>query len=323
MTKVCVITGSRAEYDLLFFLMKEFQSRAGFDLQIIVTGSHLVDDAEPFFERMREDGLEISGKVDMMLASNLAPSVAKSVGLGVIGISSELERLKPDLVVILGDRFEALAAAQSAMIQNIPIAHIHGGEATEGLIDEAIRHSITKMSRLFVAAQKYHKRVVQLGENPRYVFNVGAMALDNISSIDFEPKQSIETELGIKLSSCLFLVTYHPLTLNVKPDYSLDFLLSALDKFPRASVIFTGSNVDPGGVKIDLSIQKYVQKNKERMGYRSSFGRKKYLSIMNLASVVIGNSSSGLIEAPSIGVPSVNIGPRQDGRIRGGIRTGL
>lgn len=317
MRKVCIVTGSRAEYDLLFFLMKEVRDHSFLELQVMVTGSHLIGGSEATIQKIRDDGFTVSSTVDMLLASNTPSSVAKSLGVGVLGITAELERLNPDLVVILGDRFEALAAAQSAMIQRIPIAHIHGGEATEGTIDEAIRHSITKMSQIhFVAAEEYSERVVQLGENPKTVHLVGAMGLDNISRLKKVSKNSLELDLGISLSSPTFLVTYHPVTLKESSVESVKSLFLAFDQFPQANIVFTGTNLDPGGIEIDKLIQKYVAKNKDRMVYRNSLGAAKYLSLMSHASVVIGNSSSGLLEAPSIGVPSINIGPRQQGRLK-------
>lgn len=316
MRKICVITGSRAEYDLLFFLMKEVQKCDSLDLQIMVTGSHLVGEAKQTIEKMKKDGFYIASTVDMILASNNPSSVAKSLGLGIIGISSELERLRPDLVVILGDRFEALAAAQSAMFQNIPIAHLHGGEATEGLIDEAIRHSITKMSHLhFVAAREFYERVLQLGENPQHVHLTGAMGLDNVSKLKRRSIQYLEKNLGMSISPPLFLVTYHPVTLNLQPETALNNLFLALDEFNDANIVFTGSNLDASGALIDSLIQSYVSKNSKTMRYRKSLGAENYLSLMSYANVVIGNSSSGLLEAPSVGVPTVNIGLRQHGRL--------
>lgn len=315
--RVCVITGTRAEYGLLLWLLKELENSDNFELQLIVTGSHLSGKENATVNEVLDDGIKISATVDMMLASDTPAAVGKSLGLGVIGLSAEMERLKPSLVILLGDRFEALAAAQSAMVQKIPIAHIHGGEATEGLIDEAIRHSITKMSHLhFVAADEFKTRVIQLGENPANVHVVGGMGLDNLKNLSITPPLELEKIIGLSLSTDTFLVTYHPVTLKEEPEKLVHALLDALDHFKDKNIVFTGSNMDPSGQKINNLIRKYAARNSDRVTYVYSLGAKNYLSLMRYCSVVVGNSSSGLLEAPSVGIPTVNIGDRQRGRPR-------
>lgn len=315
--KVCIVTGTRAEYGLLRHLMHKLKAEPCFDLKLIVTGSHTVSSFGMTLQEIYNDGFEVSETVDMLLASDTKSATAMSLGLGIIGISGALSRIEPDLVILLGDRYEALAAAQSAMMLNIPIAHIHGGESTEGLIDEAIRHSITKMSHLhFVAAKKYAQRVRQLGEEIKNIHVVGATGLDNIAEIEFIEASELQRSIGLNFSNPIFLVTYHPLTLDPDPIQKVDELLHALEVFKDATVIFTGANADPNGRQIDEKIKNYCNSLPEKRVHTSNLGFRRYLSLMKIANVVIGNSSSGLVEAPSIGVPTVNIGERQKGRLR-------
>src|SRR5690606_40803473 len=239
--KIAVVTGSRAEYGLLYWLMREIQADPDLDLQVIVTGMHLAPEFGWTYRVIEEDGFPIHAKVDMLLASDSPAAVTKSIGLATIGFADAFERLRPDIVVVLGDRYEVLAAAQAALVAQIPLAHIHGGETTEGAIDEAIRHSVTKMAHLhFVAAELYRKRVIQLGEHPSRVFNVGAPGVEHIRKTKFLSRAEVEKLVGLPLRKPVFLVTFHPVTLSPdSPALAMRELLAALDEFPEATVIFT------------------------------------------------------------------------------------
>ncbi|MGZ3769104.1 MAG: UDP-N-acetylglucosamine 2-epimerase [Bdellovibrio sp.] len=318
--KVCVLTGTRADYGLLYWLLKELQSDARAELQIIATGMHLSPEFGMTCRFILEDGFTVSEKVEMLLSGDTPTAIAKSLGLGTIGISDALSRLKPDILVILGDRFEALAAAQAAMLARIPIAHLHGGEATEGLIDEAIRHSITKMSHLhFVAAEEYRKRVIQLGERPESVFNVGATGVDNIKRLALYTKEEIAGMIPAlkNHNGPIFLITYHPVTLSSRsPVESMRELLSSLDNFSDAKIIITKTNADTFGRQINDIVDEYGKTHPDRVFVSVSLGQKLYLSVLAISDAVIGNSSSGIIEAPAMKIPTVNIGPRQQGRAK-------
>lgn len=316
--KICVVTGTRAEYGLLYWLMKEIQADDELELQIIATGQHLSPEFGLTYKNIEADGFAINAKVEMLLSSDSPVGIAKSVGLGTIGFADALARLQPDIMVLLGDRFEALAAAQTAMILRIPIAHIHGGESTEGAIDEAIRHSITKMSQIhFVSEPEYRDRVIQLGENPESIFEVGAVGIDNIVRLKLLGLQELEKQINFSLGKKFFLVTYHPETLTGKsPVEALKTLFAVFDEFPEYKLIFTQANSDAGGRIINEQIEAYAKKNKERVLLVKSLGQLRYLSAMKLCAAVVGNSSSGLLEAPVFHVPTINIGDRQKGRKR-------
>ncbi|MFF2533250.1 UDP-N-acetylglucosamine 2-epimerase [Brevibacillus sp. NPDC058079] len=316
--KLCVVTGTRAEYGLLYHLMKEIQEDTDLQLQIIVTGMHLSPEFGLTYRSIEQDGFAIDEKIEMLLSSDTSVGIATSVGIGTIGFSQAYERLRPDLVVLLGDRFEILAAAQAAMIARIPIAHLHGGETTEGVIDESIRHAVTKMSQLhFVAADEYRKRVIQLGENPDRVFNVGAIGLDNIRKLPLLNKEAFEKSIDFALSKPSFLITYHPVTLQKNHSESAMLeLLQALDHFSDATCIFTKPNADMGGRVICDMIDRYVENNSSRCVSFTSLGQLRYLSALQHVDAVIGNSSSGIIEVPFFQKGTVNIGDRQKGRIR-------
>lgn len=316
--KICVVTGTRAEYGLLYWLMKEIQADDELELQIIATGQHLSPEFGLTYKNIDADGFAINAKVEMLLSSDSPVGIAKSVGLGTIGFADALARLQPDIIVLLGDRFEALAAAQTAMILRIPIAHIHGGETTEGAIDEAIRHSITKMAQIhFVSEPEYRDRVIQLGENTESVFEVGAVGIDNIVRLKLLSLQDLEKQINFSLGKKFFLVTYHPETLTGKsPVEALQILFSVFDEFPEYKLIFTQANSDAGGRIINEQIEAYAKKNKERVLLVKSLGQLRYLSAMKLCAAVVGNSSSGLLEAPVLHVPTINIGDRQKGRKR-------
>ena len=316
--KICVVTGSRAEYGLLYWLMRGIDSDPDLELQIIATGMHLSPEFGSTYKIIEADGFRIDRKIEMLLSSDTPVGITKSLGVGTIGFADVLADLRPDVVVLLGDRFEILAAAQSAMVARIPIAHLHGGEATEGLIDEAIRHAVTKMAHFhFVAAEPYRLRVIQMGEQPEHVVNVGAMGLDNIARLPLLSREDLQRELSFDLGTTVFLVTYHPVTLRQEAAGEIvGELLSALDAYPAASVVFTKSNSDTDGRIINELIDAYVRKNPGRAKAFVTLGQLRYLSLMRHADVVIGNSSSGLIEAPAMKKATINIGDRQRGRLK-------
>lgn len=316
--KICIVTGTRAEYGLLYWLMKEIAADADLQLQIIATGMHLSPEFGLTAQQIEADSFSIDAKVEMLLSSDTPVGIAKSMGLGVIGFADALDRLKPDIMVVLGDRFEILAAAQAAMVARIPIAHIHGGETTEAAFDESIRHAITKIAQWhFVAAEPYRKRVIQMGETPDRVFNVGAPGLDQLERIHWLGREHLEVELGINLGNPLFLTTYHPVTLDVAdPNLAMNELLISIDQFPDATVIFTYPNADTGSRALINSIDDYVARYPRRTKAFMSLGQQRYLSLLRLADVVIGNSSSGLTEAPALKKATVNLGDRQRGRLK-------
>lgn len=316
--RIAVVTGTRADYGLLSGILQEIQHEPRLELQLIVTGMHLSPEFGNTYQQIEVDGFEITERVELLLSGDSAVAIAKSIGLGTIGFADAYARLNPDLVVLLGDRFEILAAAQAALVALIPIAHLHGGEVTEGAFDEAIRHSITKMASLhFVAAEPFRQRVIQLGEPPERVFTVGAPGLDNIRQMKLLTRVELETQLGFGLGETTFLVTYHPETLSKRPpSESMGELLSALDSFPDAKVVITYPNADTSGRILIDQIRDYSSSRKERILAIASLGQLRYLSLMSVARVVIGNSSSGLIEAPSFALPTVNLGGRQGGRLR-------
>jgi len=316
--KIAVVTGTRAEYGLLYWLMREIQEDPELELQIIVSGMHLSPEFGLTYQFIEADGFVINEKVEMLLSSDTAVGTAKSIALGIIGFSDVLARLAPDIIVVLGDRFEALAVAQAALIQRIPVAHIHGGELSEGAIDDAIRHSITKMSHLhFVAAEPYRNRVIQLGENPQRVFNVGAPGLERIKKMKLHTRDELENKTGIKLKQINFVVTYLPATLNINENaINLQNLFAALEYFPEANIIFTKANADEAGRFINAKIDEYVALNAQRAISFITLGDLNYLSLLQYVDAVIGNSSSGLIEVPYFNKPTINIGNRQQNRLR-------
>jgi UDP-N-acetylglucosamine 2-epimerase (non-hydrolysing)/GDP/UDP-N,N'-diacetylbacillosamine 2-epimerase (hydrolysing) len=316
--KICIVTGSRADYGLVFWLLKAVQQDERLELQLLVTGSHLAPEFGSTVDRIRDDGFSIASAVEMLLSSDSAVGMAKSIGLGVIGFADALASLRPDIVVVLGDRFEIFAAAQAAMVARIPLAHIHGGEVTEGAIDEQIRHAITKLAHLhFVSAEPHRRRVIQMGEQPETVHLVGAPGLDNLAFLRLLGRAETEDALGMAFGDPTFVVTYHPVTLGVRSsDESMGELLAALDAFPESRIVMTMPNADAGRSRIADLARDYVARHPHRTRIFTALGQINYLSAMKHADVIIGNSSSGLIEAPPLGRPTVNIGPRQDGRLR-------
>ncbi|MDR1481060.1 MAG: UDP-N-acetylglucosamine 2-epimerase [Synergistaceae bacterium] len=317
MKKICVVTGTRAEYGILYWLLKELSGRKDVKLQIVATGAHLSPEFGLTYRIIEEDGFTIDAKVEMLLSADTASGVTKSAGLALIGFSDAYERLRPDLVIVLGDRYEILAAAIAAYFAGIPTAHIGGGETTEGAIDEAIRHSITKMSCLhFTSAEAYRRRVIQLGEDAESVFNVGALGLEHLRRTRLMDRGELAASLGMELGAINLLVTYHPSTLGESPEEGCAALLSALGGFPGARIVFTYPNSDAGGRSVINMIDNYAGANREGRRAFVSLGQARYLSVLKHFDAVIGNSSSGLIEAPSFKIPTVNIGDRQKGRIR-------
>jgi GDP/UDP-N,N'-diacetylbacillosamine 2-epimerase (hydrolysing) len=317
MKKVCVITGTRADYGLLRWVIEGICQSHLLDLQLIVTGTHLSPEFGMTIREIETDRYKIDRKVEMLLSSDTSVGVAKSMGLGVIGFSDAFAELKPDLVVILGDRYEIFAAAAAAMIACIPIAHLHGGEATEGAFDEAIRHSISKMSHLhFVATEEYRQRVIQLGEQPKYVFNVGGLGIDGILNLELLSRNDLEIKLGFKFFKRNLLITFHPVTLERnKCSDQIDELLIALAELEDTGLIFTMPNADTDARLLHLKINTFCEEHSNARFY-SSLGQLVYLSCLKHFDGVVGNSSSGLLEAPSFKKGTINIGDRQLGRLR-------
>ena len=315
--KVAVFTGTRAEYGLLYWVLRDIDDDPELSLQLLVSGAHLSPEFGNTYKQIVSDGFRIDEKIEILLSSDSAVGVAKSIGLGVLGFADALSRLKPALLVVLGDRFEALAAAQTGMILGIPILHLHGGEITEGAYDDAIRHAITKLSVFHATStEQYRKRVIQLGESPDRVRNVGAIGLDHIRRSELMSLDELQRSLNFKLHSPYFLVTYHPVTAGDEPPLqAFSALLEALDDYPGYQVILTYPNADEGGRSIIPLLESYVARSPLRVLAVPSLGQIRYLSAIKHCAAVIGNSSSGIIEVPSFGKPTVNIGVRQQGRL--------
>lgn len=320
MKRIGIMTGTRAEYGLLKPLMQEINKDNDLELYLIVSGMHLSPEFGMTYKEIEEDGFQINAKVEMLLSSDSPVGISKSIGLGIIGFADEFQRADLDMLILLGDRYEALSAAICAMVMRIPIAHLHGGELTEGAIDEGIRHSITKMSYLhFTSTEQYRNRVIQLGENPERVFYVGALGVENIKKINLMTKEELERSIHFEIDENTVVVTYHPVTLenNTVEEQFLN-LLKVLDRNPKIRMIFTKANADTNGRIVNELIDKYAAQNSERACAFMSLGQKRYLSALKYCRIVIGNSSSGIIEAPSFGKPIINIGDRQKGRICAG-----
>lgn len=316
--KICVITGSRAEYGHLQWLIQDIVDDNDLELQLVVTGMHLEKRFGNTYQEIENNGHAITAKIPIDETDDSPVGIAVSMGRCISEMARVLSQLNPDIAVILGDRYEMMAAAQAAFINRIPIAHIHGGETTEGAIDEAFRHSITKMSHLhFVAAEAYRKRVIQLGEDPDRVFNVGAPGLCALDRIPLMSRKELEKSLDFKLGEKFFLVTYHPVTLsNDDPALGIQEMLKALDAFPDIKIIITAVNSDTGNKKIESIYHAYANNNPERVFLINNLGHHRYLSALKECSLCVGNSSSGIIEAPALGTPTLNIGERQQGRLR-------
>lgn len=317
MKKICVVTGTRAEYGLLRWVMEGIRQSPVLELQLIATGMHLSPEFGLTVEAIEEDGFQVDRKVEMLLSSDTAIGVTKSMGLGMIGFADAVAELKPDLMLVLGDRYEIFAAAAAAMIARVPMAHLHGGEATEGLIDEPIRHSVTKMSHLhFVAAEQYRQRVIQLGEEPDRVFNVGGLGIDNILRLKLLSREELEGALDFKLAPRNLLITFHPVTLEHDTSgQQMDELLAALAELQDTGLIFTMPNADTEGRVLFEKIEEFCAQHPRANAY-TSLGQLRYLSCIQHVDGVVGNSSSGLAEVPSFKKGTINIGDRQRGRLR-------
>lgn len=315
--RIAIVTGTRAEYGLLKGLIRRVHDAEDTELQLLVTGSHLAPEFGMTVNEIEQDGLPISERIEILLSSDSAVGVAKATALGLIGLAEAYRRLDPDLVVVLGDRYEILAAAAAALFSAIPIAHIHGGESTEGAFDEAIRHSVTKMAHLhFTAAEPYRRRVIQLGEDPARVFNFGALGLDAVAELTPIPRDELERQIGFTFGDASLLVTFHPETAeDLASGEPMGELLAALDTRPELNLLFTLPNADRGGRAVIELIQDYVARRPNAVAH-ASLGQHRYLSALRYVSGVVGNSSSGLIEAPSCGVGTLNIGGRQAGRLQ-------
>ncbi len=317
MRKICVITGARSEYGLLRWVMEDIRSDLNLELQVIVTGMHLSPEFGFTYQDVERDGFKIDRKVEMLLSSDTSAGVAKSIGLGLIGIVDAISDLKPDLILVLGDRFEVFSAVSAALVLRIPVAHLHGGEVTEGSLDDSLRHAITKMSHIhFVAAEAYQKRVIQLGEDPKNVYLVGGLGLDYIDRLSLLSKSDLEKKLNFKFLKKNLLITFHPVALDEKLiENQMQELLRALANLNDTSLIFTMPNSDAYGRSLAKMISSFVSKYSNAHAY-ISLGQLSYLSCLRYVDGVVGNSSSGLIEAPSFKKGTINIGDRQRGRLQ-------
>lgn len=314
--KICVITGARAEYGLLRWVMQGIKDEPALTLQIIVTGMHLSAEFGLTYREIEQDGFKIDRKVEMLTSSDTPVGIAKSIGLGLIGFADALNELMPDLIVVLGDRFEIFSAVAAALVARVPVAHLHGGETTEGAFDEAIRHSITKMSHLhFVAAEEYRQRVIQLGEQPDRVFLVGGLGIDGIKRLKLLDREELESSLGFKLGKKNLLITFHPVTLEAATSADqMAELLAALAERHDTQLIFTMPNADTDGRVLITMVEQFVAQHTNARAY-PSLGQLRYLSCIAHVDGVVGNSSSGLLEVPSFRKGTINIGDRQRGRL--------
>ncbi len=315
--KICVVTGTRAEYGLLRWVMQNIRDDVGLTLQTIATGMHLSPEFGLTYREIENDGFQIDRMVEMLTSSDTPVGIAKSMGLGLIGFADALSQLRPDLMVVLGDRFEIFSAVSAALVARIPVAHLHGGETTEGAFDEALRHSITKMSHLhFVAAEEYRQRVIQLGESPERVFLVGGLGIDNIKRLKLLDRVALENSLDFKFGQRNLLITFHPVTLETATDEAqMTELLAALAVLEDTQLIFTMPNADTGGRKLIAMVNDFVALHHNAKAY-TSLGQLRYLSCVAQVDGVVGNSSSGLAEVPSFKKGTINIGDRQRGRLQ-------
>jgi len=314
--RVCVVSGGRADYGLLYWPMKEIAASAEFELQLVLTGMHLAPEFGATAAQAERDGFAVAARVEMLLASDTAVGVAKSIGLGVIGFADAFERLKPDLLMLLGDRFEILAAAAAALVARLPVAHLCGGDVTEGAFDEAIRHAITKMAHLhFATHAEAARRLRQLGEDPQRIFNVGSPGIDYIRRLEPMTRDDVARETGLDLGGRVLLVTFHPPTLGSAPALAeFEELLAALDaEGPETTLAFTMPNADTAGRALAARLERFVESHAKARLFRA-LGSRLYLNLLRQADAIVGNSSSGLLEAPSLGTPTVDIGERQQGR---------
>lgn len=315
--KICVVTGSRAEYGLLRLVMQGIKDDPELSLQVIATGMHLSPTFGLTYKEIEEDGFYIDFKIETLSSSDTPTGTAESMGKGLIGCAEAFSLLQPDVIVVLGDRFEIFAAVAAALVARIPVAHLHGGETTVGAFDEAFRHSITKMSHLhFVAAEEYRKRVIQLGENPNKVFLVGGLGVDGIKNIPLLNKEELEVSLNIKFQTKSLLITFHPVTLEEQAsEIQMKNLLSVLSKYSDTTLIFTMPNADTGGLALIKLIEEFKRSHPNAHSF-ISLGQQRYLSCIAQVDGVVGNSSSGLTEVPSFKKGTINIGSRQLGRLQ-------
>ena len=316
--KICVYTSSRADYGLLKGVLAKIQEAESLQLQILVSGMHLAPEFGMTIQEIRNDGFQPDETIEILLSSDTPAAICKSMGLAMIGYGEALQRLKPDILVVLGDRFETFCAAAAAQVCRVTLAHIHGGETTEGAIDEAFRHSISKMAHLhFASCEVYRQRIIQLGEAPERVFNVGALGVENIRRTSLMERSGLAESIGFDLEKPYFLVTFHSVTLEQSTAAGqFQALLEALDAFPEFNVIFTKTNADTEGRVINRLIDGYAQKHPKRCRAVTSLGLQRYLSAMKFCAAVVGNSSSGMLEAPTFKIPTINIGDRQKGRLQ-------
>lgn len=315
--KICIVTGSRSEYGLLRWIMQDLFNDPAITLQIIVTGTHLSPEFDLTYKEIERDGFEIARKVEILLSSDTGVGVAKSMGLGLIGFADALNELKPDLLVVLGDRYEIFSAVTTALVLRVPVAHLHGGERTDGSFDDAIRHSITKMSHLhFVATEEYAKRVHQLGENIDHIFVVGGLAMSGVKRLKLLDRVELEESLGIVFDKKSLLVTFHPASLGLgDARQEMGELLDALAELKETTLIFTLPNADTQGRELKEMVEQFVIRSNNAYAF-STLGQLRYLSCIAQVDGVVGNSSSGLIEAPSFHKGTINIGDRQQGRLQ-------
>lgn len=318
MRKICVFTATRAEYGLLKMLMRELDADPDIQLQVLCSGAHLSSDFGMTIRELEKDGFRADEKVEILDGVDGPEGVCRAMGRGVAGFQGALERLSPDILVLLGDRYEAFACAASATVCRIPVAHIHGGEATFGQYDEPFRHSITKMSHLhFTSAEAYRQRVIQLGEHPDRVWNVGGLGVEAIKSVKLVNRQVLSEDVGLDLDQPFILVTFHPVTLeNVSAEEQFGELVDVIIAEEGLNAIFTHANSDTQGNAVNAMISDVVARYPDRFVDHVSLGQLRYLSVMRHAVAVVGNSSSGILEAPSMRVPTVDIGNRQKGRIQ-------
>jgi UDP-N-acetylglucosamine 2-epimerase (non-hydrolysing)/GDP/UDP-N,N'-diacetylbacillosamine 2-epimerase (hydrolysing) len=316
--KVCVVTGSRADFGFLVCPMRRLQAHPRFELQTVVTGAHLCPSFGLTASEVEAEGFEIDARVDMLLGGDTPAAVAKSTGIGVIGFADALPRLRPDLVMLLGDRYETFAAATACLIQGIPIAHLAGGDATEGAVDEQLRHAITKMAHLhFVTNAEAARRVAQMGEDPARIFAVGSTGLDQIARIRPRAREHVFAEVGLRPRARNIVVAFHPATLD--PTSAVDqlsTLLRALDALgPDVGIVVSGSNADAEGASLNRMLQAFADA-RHNVAFRLSFDHALFINLLRQVDAIVGNSSCGLYEAPTFEIPSVNIGDRQRGRVR-------
>ena len=316
-TKIAVLTATRAEYGLLSPIIHELKCRDFFDVKVVVTGAHLSSEFGYTYKEIEEDGIEIDRKIEILSDADSQAAISKSMGLAMMHFAEYFGESRPDFLMVLGDRYETLAVCCAAMIACIPIVHLYGGETTEGAVDEAVRHAITKMSYYhFTSIEEYRRRVIQLGENPERVYTVGSIGVENALKMTLLSRSELENSLKFKLDSPYAIVTFHPVTLEGDTaEGQFKEILDALDEYPQMKYIFTKANADANGRVINKMIDKYVVQKENAVAFES-LGVKRYLSSLKYATMVIGNSSSGLLEVPSFKIPTINIGDRQKGRLK-------